>query len=113
MDVTISITDSLHYINSAMVIQCKSLQCLIVTILVFKYMFMNMIKVSIQTFLFYYYNKVIITVEFFLWISLNLNPMHNTFSKNLFSTMRFLMLTHLLQITENGQILHQDTKGKK
>ena len=23
------------------------------------------------------------------------------------------MLTHLLQITENGQILHQDTKGKK
>ena len=27
--------------------------------------------------------------------------------------MRFVMLTHLLQITENGQILHQDTKGKK
>lgn len=39
--------------------------------------------------------------------------MHNTFSKNLFNTMRFVMLTHLPQITENGQILHQDTKGKK
>lgn len=47
------LTISLHYINSAIVIQCKSLQCFIVTILVFKYMFMNMIKVSILTFPFH------------------------------------------------------------
>lgn len=39
--------------------------------------------------------------------------MHDTFSKILFNTMMFVMLTHLLQITENGLILHQDTKTQK
>lgn len=43
-------------------------------------------------------------------MSLNLNKIHNTFSKNLFNTMRFVIFTHLLQITENGLILQQDTK---
>lgn len=46
-----NLSQLLHaYTNSATVIQCTSFQCFVVTILVFKCTFTNMIKVSVLTF---------------------------------------------------------------